>query len=213
LFSIAITHLCTSGGADEKVERTTKVELNTASVVAEGENDVDEETRFQENDIDHSIQQKALVASGGISAGIGLALSPSTSAAATAVTNSEGLMKLDNDEALKRIQSQLNEMKILTSTSSSAKASGSAVGSSGSSSSSSSSGSSSSSSSKTVSTINVVNTDEEEELINVCANIQPIQSESSKTATNIANGVFDKIKKISKIRSNFYEFVSKRARL
>ncbi len=104
MFSIAITHLCTSGGADEKVERTTKVELNTASVVAEGENDVDEETRFQENDIDHSIQQKALVASGGISAGIGLALSPSTSAAATAVTNSEGLMKLDNDEALKRIQ-------------------------------------------------------------------------------------------------------------
>lgn len=165
--------------------------LNAASLVTDGENDVDEEAMFQENDIDHSIQQKS-AASSGISAGIGLALSPSTSAAA----NSDTLQNLDNDEALKRIQNQLNEMKILTS-STNAKTNGNSSCSNG-------------STSQQVSTINAANTDEDEELINVCANIQPIQSDSKGS---VPNGVLDKIKKMSKIKSNFYQFVSKRARI
>lgn len=181
----------TSATATEGIDVTAKTEhLNVATPVTDGEKDVDEEAMFQENDIDHSIQQKS-AASSGISAGIGLALSPSTSTAA----NSDTLQKLDNAEALKRIQNQLNEMKILTSNTN-AKTNASSRSSSG--------------TTQQVSTINTANTDEVEELINVCANIQPIPSNSK---ASVSNGVIDKIKKMSKIKSNFYQFVSKRARI
>lgn len=101
----------TSGFASNNSSSLKTDSLNTATLVVEGEKDVDEENMFQENDIDNSIQQSTIAATG-VSVGMGL---PSSSAeACTSESTTHDVFKnLDNDEALQKIKDQLSEIKSL----------------------------------------------------------------------------------------------------
>ena len=79
----------------------------------EGENDVDEENMFAENDIDNSLQQQQqqiTVPVAAVEASSSGNLAPGISEYKKAFT----ALNLDNDEALKEIKNQLSEIKVAT---------------------------------------------------------------------------------------------------
>lgn len=101
----------TSGFASNNSNSIKTDSLNTATLVVDGEKDVDEENMFQENDIDNSIQQSTIAASG---VSVGMGLPSSSSEACTSESTSHDVFKnLDNDEALQKIKNQLSEIKSL----------------------------------------------------------------------------------------------------
>lgn len=157
----------------DTVKESKKNDSRTDSLnaVIVDEKDIDEENMFQENDIDNSIQQKSIVST---SSGT----NKNSQASATAIS-SETLKNLDNEEALRKIKTQLNEMKILTSNTISI------------------SNSNSDSAPQQASVIfSSGDNDDKDEVLNACSKIQPVQTNSN------SNGrTFNRITKISKIKN------------